>query len=299
MRSRLNPDSAKIRALRIQRGWTQEQLAEIAGVSTRTIQRAETAGCAAFDSLRAVAGAFETDFNQLLKSHPRQVPDPEPHFVPPLASVVAPIPECCETVSLSRPARPVLCTWTTLPVAAAALAAGLLTGGIFVYLFYTPAGLHFPTPRPSPAVALRAGTNQESRHHDANTVQVPGMLRTVSSPVTVAAIPNRESERVAEKLGYQNSAAAAEVIQVADLGSQTTIPASILPASFDLPLTRNLMPILATAEVPGGWNPTFAGRGDFTQKDQGNGAVRQAIEQATKKTSEAIAKAGASMKRVF
>jgi len=71
MRSKLNPNGSKIRSLRIQRGWTQDQLADIAGISSRTIQRAETADSAAFETLRAIAGAFETDFDQLLK------PDPE------------------------------------------------------------------------------------------------------------------------------------------------------------------------------------------------------------------------------
>jgi len=67
MGTKLNPDGIKIRILRVQRGWTQEQLAEIAGISLRTIQRAEAASSAAFETIRAIATAFETEFNQLIK----------------------------------------------------------------------------------------------------------------------------------------------------------------------------------------------------------------------------------------
>src|SRR5512136_2732259 len=78
MGTRLNFDGMKIRALRIERGWTQEQLAEIAGISARTIQRAEAASCAAFETLKAIAAAFETDFAQLLKPEAHTTSDTKP-----------------------------------------------------------------------------------------------------------------------------------------------------------------------------------------------------------------------------
>jgi transcriptional regulator with XRE-family HTH domain len=83
MRNRLNPDGATIRSLRIQRGWTQEQLAEIAGVSPRTVQRAETADAASFDTVRAIAGAFECDFDRLLRNKIDSASDPEPQITNP------------------------------------------------------------------------------------------------------------------------------------------------------------------------------------------------------------------------
>ncbi len=54
-----------IRKLRLQRGWSQEQLAEISGVSTRTIQRIERGRKASLESLKCLAAVFETDFNTL------------------------------------------------------------------------------------------------------------------------------------------------------------------------------------------------------------------------------------------
>lgn len=54
-----------IRKLRLDKGWSQEQLAEMSGVSTRTIQRLERGGRASFESMKCLAAVFETDFNEL------------------------------------------------------------------------------------------------------------------------------------------------------------------------------------------------------------------------------------------
>ncbi|MCF6231737.1 MAG: helix-turn-helix domain-containing protein [Rhodobacteraceae bacterium] len=51
-----------LRKLRLDRGWSQEQLAEISGVSTRTIQRIERGRNASLESLKCLAAVFETDF---------------------------------------------------------------------------------------------------------------------------------------------------------------------------------------------------------------------------------------------
>ena len=66
MANTVTPDGIRIRKLRIRRGWTQEQLAEIAGVSTRSIQRAERGSAASLETLRALAGAFEIEIAELL-----------------------------------------------------------------------------------------------------------------------------------------------------------------------------------------------------------------------------------------
>lgn len=56
-----------IRSLRTERGWSQEQLAEISGVSTRTIQRIERGGKASLESLKCLAAVFETAIPDLQK----------------------------------------------------------------------------------------------------------------------------------------------------------------------------------------------------------------------------------------
>jgi transcriptional regulator with XRE-family HTH domain len=54
-----------IQKLRLQRGWSQEQLAEISGLSVRTIQRLERGQTASVESLKALGAAFEIDFSAL------------------------------------------------------------------------------------------------------------------------------------------------------------------------------------------------------------------------------------------
>jgi DNA-binding XRE family transcriptional regulator len=51
--------------LRLQRGWSQEQLAELSGLSVRTIQRIERGSTASVESLKALGVVFEVDFSSL------------------------------------------------------------------------------------------------------------------------------------------------------------------------------------------------------------------------------------------
>ena len=50
-----------IRKLRLDKGWSQETLAEVSGLSVRTIQRLERGGNASLESLSALAAVFEVD----------------------------------------------------------------------------------------------------------------------------------------------------------------------------------------------------------------------------------------------
>jgi len=54
-----------LRKLRLDKGWSQEQLAEISGVSTRTIQRIERGKTASLESLKCLAAVFETEIADL------------------------------------------------------------------------------------------------------------------------------------------------------------------------------------------------------------------------------------------
>lgn len=55
-----------IRQIRADRGWTQQQLAEIADLSLRTIQRVENQGVASNESVSALAAVLELPRDQLL-----------------------------------------------------------------------------------------------------------------------------------------------------------------------------------------------------------------------------------------
>jgi transcriptional regulator with XRE-family HTH domain len=54
-----------IQTLRLKRGWSQQQLAEASGLSTRTIQRLEAGFPASTESLKSLAAVFEVDFSTL------------------------------------------------------------------------------------------------------------------------------------------------------------------------------------------------------------------------------------------
>jgi transcriptional regulator with XRE-family HTH domain len=51
-----------IQKLRLQHGWSQEQLAELSGLSARTIQRVERGQPASVETLKSIAAVFEVDF---------------------------------------------------------------------------------------------------------------------------------------------------------------------------------------------------------------------------------------------
>lgn len=54
-----------VRKLRLQRGWSQEQLADFSGLSIRTIQRIERGQKASLESLKSLAAVFEVDVTAL------------------------------------------------------------------------------------------------------------------------------------------------------------------------------------------------------------------------------------------
>ncbi len=54
-----------IKKLRLQKGWSQEQLADISGLSTRTIQRLERGENASLETLKSLASVFEINVAEL------------------------------------------------------------------------------------------------------------------------------------------------------------------------------------------------------------------------------------------
>lgn len=54
-----------VRKLRIEKGWSQETLAQVSGLSVRTIQRIERGGKASLETLGALAAVLEVDISTL------------------------------------------------------------------------------------------------------------------------------------------------------------------------------------------------------------------------------------------
>jgi transcriptional regulator with XRE-family HTH domain len=59
-------NKAQLRREREVRAWSQSHLAEVAGLSMRTVQRIENSGSASLESAKAIASAFDTQVEALL-----------------------------------------------------------------------------------------------------------------------------------------------------------------------------------------------------------------------------------------
>ncbi|KAF1691066.1 helix-turn-helix domain-containing protein [Pseudoxanthomonas koreensis] len=70
-----------VRKFRLQRGWSQSQLAEMVGVTTRTIQRIEQGQRPSLETAKALASVFEVDLSTFQPEAPTmnsQMTDPHP-----------------------------------------------------------------------------------------------------------------------------------------------------------------------------------------------------------------------------
>ena len=68
-----------IQKLRLQRGWSQEQLADLSGLSVRTIQRLERGQPASVESLKALGAVVEVDFATLKEPEMIATPTDDTH----------------------------------------------------------------------------------------------------------------------------------------------------------------------------------------------------------------------------
>lgn len=68
--------SNPIRKLRVERAWSQEQLAEMAGLSVRTVQRAENGAPSGLETLKSLAAVFEVSLDTLRGEEQAEQPNP-------------------------------------------------------------------------------------------------------------------------------------------------------------------------------------------------------------------------------
>ena len=67
-------DGRLIRSERERRAWSQEHLAQVAGLGRRTIQRIETTGLASYESAKALASVLELSMSSL-RPEPLEAPE--------------------------------------------------------------------------------------------------------------------------------------------------------------------------------------------------------------------------------
>ncbi len=63
-----------IRKLRLQKGWSQDQLARFSGLNIRTVQRIERGQQASMESLKSLAAVFEIDVSDLTTEQAMETP---------------------------------------------------------------------------------------------------------------------------------------------------------------------------------------------------------------------------------
>ena len=78
-----------VQKLRLQRGWSQQQLAELSGLSVRTIQRIEQGSGATVETWKSLASVFEVDFQQL-RGVPAMLASDQTESVPAADSTLQP-----------------------------------------------------------------------------------------------------------------------------------------------------------------------------------------------------------------
>lgn len=297
MRSKLNPDGSRIRTLRIQRGWTQEQLAEIAGISSRTVQRAETANCASFDTVRAIAGAFETDFDQLLKPEACWASDPEPQAVN-LTHMPSSGPEI-ETIPAGPPKPQLRRVWVMPLLSISTLVLGLATGAILTTRFNMGWNIHSLEPSSIAMTSRPAKMPQESM--PLVTVaqrEKPGEESLPQSEK--ATVLNHQVTAVKSLSESSPTEYSPGILITEDPSSRDIIQNSQGSVSFDLPLSSHtLLSELVIPEVPVDFSEFRVLSVNSTPDEPDLGAVRQAVDLAAKKTGAAVSKVGVSLKRLF
>jgi transcriptional regulator with XRE-family HTH domain len=62
-----------VQQMRLQRGWSQQQLADLSGLNVRTIQRIEQGQSASLESFKALGAAFDVDFSTLQEEAVRDI----------------------------------------------------------------------------------------------------------------------------------------------------------------------------------------------------------------------------------
>jgi len=62
-----------VQQMRLQHGWSQQQLADLSGLNVRTIQRIERGESASLESFKALGAAFNVDFSVLQENAVREI----------------------------------------------------------------------------------------------------------------------------------------------------------------------------------------------------------------------------------
>lgn len=294
MGNTVRPAGGRIRALRIQRGWTQEQLAEIAGVSPRTIQRTEAADRASFETVRAVAAAFGNEFEELLISYaPEKPPTSE---------------ECPTPMQVTAPALEELSPghdrdWSPIWLLVPALSLGVLVGVVVMRHVGTASS---PVQEASaarvataPPVALGGDLLVPPPEAPIPTAGGYADRRRVLRATPGISAPGTDIPRGGKSRATAYAPSLFRTV-VGEKPARTMIQENGLPQPRLIPLElREAEWILPALSLAAPSSPADCAQAAPDESVSGTGAVRQAMGQAGRKTGVVFAKFGASMRKAF
>ena len=319
MGSTLKPDANKIRALRIQKGWPQEQLARIADVSPRTIQRVEAGGNASFETLRSIAGAFDLEAYELMQQATQKV---QPATIRESCQVqVQPVTMDAPLFSRCLPYFPVL-KMTLGSFALVLLAASAIRLSPFFLAYLDPAtpiaesniAIFQDSPSVPPAmevgqpgtqIADTAASLTGTRNHQRETVSAKDAAQLV--PAMAPAIPKRGSD-VAEA---ENRLATESLI---DSETKSEGPLSTVPIDLDWHVNLSGLERIARGpmmglplEITGAPDArvavprTGAGLAELVSRRVAGDSslVSRSFVRSGKSTAALFTKAGSAIKRAF
>lgn len=72
----MNVNAEVVREKRLQKGWTQQQLGDVAGLSLRTIQRVESQGQGSLETCNAICAVLEVQRDELMVTTSQQSTKP-------------------------------------------------------------------------------------------------------------------------------------------------------------------------------------------------------------------------------
>ncbi len=306
----LRPDGNKIKTLRVKKGWPREQLAQIADVRSRTIQKVEADSNASFETLRAIAGAFGLEVHELMKGSAKtaagRIAGSRLHLRPLSAETFAPLLAWC--LPYAPAAKGLMASFTLVLLAASAI----YLSPFLVERDEEPVIVDFPQSfaQASPSVSSpERAVPQPMPKTEARTV-TPRALRPVRSAAAV-----RNDDRVSPAPVLAKPAPMSGAIQAEHPGTSAVIPAAqtasaiqTMPWAVHSDWLAGLARLGPTIVSPFGQSPSKTTstppRGitaDFASRGSAGGynVLGRPFVRSGKSTAAFFAKVGGSIKRAF
>ncbi len=294
----LGPDGDRIMALRMSKGWSQEQLAQMADLNARTIRRVEAGNSVSFEALRSIAGVFGLEVCELMEGSANAGGGRLRRIVS--AEIFAPLLGWCQPYAPA--AKGLMASFALILLGASAISLAPLlveTDGespiVDSFQSFTSSAPPIPVVRTGP-VAKVLNEMRVSMIRGSRSLQpagaVPGNTPAIPDPVAAKPAPQNHTAPVAE---HPNTPTPSQAIQT------TSAIQTIAGAVHTHWLTDLAQPGLTMTGYTGQFpssemsRPGSAGRGSAG----GSNVLGRTFVRSGKSTAWFFGKVGGSIKRAF